>query len=180
MTAKSCRLSGYLPALGCMLLSSTLWAQAPRQPEPPQSCAPQVKTTVDRFSGVFQAETRVDYSADITTQASIFVGEGNDTLIVVRLTTTNSRIMYGECHPVGILVDGARLKAAPYDYDLDVYASGRVSEFITVRLTADQLRQAARATTMEGKLCNTEFVFPSWFLCDIRGLWAEYQRRAGQ
>ncbi|HVZ79190.1 MAG TPA: hypothetical protein VHE12_00155 [bacterium] len=65
---------------------------------------------------------------------------------------------YLDCKELNWLVDGKPFKWQDQDYDNSVLDSGSTMEYFRIYLTPKMLAKLAKAQTIEGKICNDEFV----------------------
>lgn len=126
-------------------------------------------------------EDRIDGSR--TAELDIPVGQGLSLQLFVDLRSKRAaphgwllsmsdEWEYLECHSLTLLIDGRRL---PVRTTHDGRVSRGVLEFIEFDLPRAELARWAKAKSIEGKLCNTEFTLSD----EVRGVIAEYARASG-
>ena len=81
---------------------------------------------------------------------------------------------YLDCHDLGLLINGKVTDFGELKHGGDVLTGAAVSEYMNMHLTYKQFLKLMTAKTVEGKICNTEFVFGDihvWTLKKINELY---------
>lgn len=128
----------------------TLRAQAPGE----------VTSTFDRFDNQTLVRLRgAGIGEDLTFNAA-YVMPGKlpspPRRVLLTLVATPRSWEYLKCHTLALLVDGARIATTEPSHDGDVMTD-YVIEQVAVSVSVESVRRMARAKSVEGKLCNTEF-----------------------
>jgi hypothetical protein len=66
---------------------------------------------------------------------------------------------YLDCHDLGLLINGKVSNLGELKHSGNVLTGSSVSEAMNMHLTYKQFLKLKNAKTVEGKICNTEFVF---------------------